>query len=556
MNQLLTPERDSRNAALWPKADLLLTGGRVWRGLGLPETAALALWKGRVLAAGSAADLAELKGPQTRIIDLRGRLAVPGFCDAHEHLIPIGLGLVELDFKPPKATRIEEIVGAVKAEAARLGPGRWIIGRGYDHFHLDVKRHPLREELDRAAPENPVYIRRTCGHMGVASSRALAAAGIAEGVNDPPGGAFERRDGRLTGLVQERAQEVVYRAMPKPGRAQLIDAIERAGRHCLAQGITSVVDAGVGLRAKFQEWFAYQEAKRSGKLPLRAYLSFTGGHDGALADAEAAGLVTGIGDEWLRIGPVKLWADGSAGGKTAAMSEPYRCSHGNRGILCYDGREMDAMVGDAHEKGWQIAVHAIGDAAIQQAIVAIEKAQTKTPRADARARIEHCGFVTDRQIGEMKRLGIIPSPQPVFVHEFGDLYVDVLGEARAEASYPMRRWHERGLRPAAGSDAPVSSDDPLIGLHVMVTRKTDRGRVLGAGETLPLAEALHTYTANGAHSAFAEAERGTLAVGMLADVAVIDRDLFATPPGELLQAKVDLTLVGGEVRYDRLGEAR
>ncbi|MBL8687451.1 MAG: amidohydrolase [Rhodospirillaceae bacterium] len=538
----------------WPKADTVLAGGRVWRGLGLAETGALALWKGRVLAAGSAEELDALVGPETRRIDLRGRLAVPGFCDAHEHLIPIGLGLVELDFKPPKATTISQIVEAVKAEAARLGPGQWIIGRGYDHFHLDVKRHPLRDELDRAAPNNPVYIRRTCGHMGVANTRALAAANIPEGVNDPPGGAFERSEGKLTGLVQERAQEVVYRAMPKPNRAHLIDAIERAGRHCLSQGITSVVDAGVGLRAKFQEWFAYQEAKRTGRLSVRSYLSFTGGPDGALAEAQANGLITGVGDEMMRIGPVKFWADGSAGGRTAAMSEPYRCCGNEKGMLCFEDREMEEMVLDVHAAGYQIAIHAIGDAAIEQAIVAVDKALRKVPKADARPRIEHCGFVTDRQIGEMKRLGMIPSPQPVFIHEFGDLYVDVLGEARSNASYPMRRWHDRGLRPAAGSDAPVSSDDPLIGLHVMVTRKTDRGRVLGSSETLPLADALHTYTANGAYSAFAEAERGTLEPGMLADIAVVDRDLFKADAGELLEAKVDLTILGGEVRFDRRGE--
>jgi predicted amidohydrolase YtcJ len=543
-----------RQITALPKADAILSGGRIWRGLGPPETAAIALWKGRVLAAGSDADLSGVVGPGTRRIDLRGRLAVPGFCDAHEHLIPIGLGLVELDFKPPKATTIAEIVQAVKAEAARLGPGQWIIGRGYDHFHLDVKRHPLREELDRAAPENPVYIRRTCGHMGVANSRTLTVAGIPEGVNDPPGGAFERREGRLTGLVQERAQEIVYRAMPKPNRAHLIDAIERASDHCLSQGITSVVDAGVGLRAKFQEWFAYQEAKRTGRLKVRSYLSFTGGPDGALADAKAAGLVTGVGDDWMRIGPVKFWADGSAGGRTAAMTEPYRCCAGDKGMLCFEDREMEAMVADAHAAGYQIAIHAIGDAAIEQAIVAVDKALKAVPKPDARARIEHCGFVTDRQIDAMKRLGIIPSPQPVFIHEFGDLYVDVLGEERSAASYPMRRWHDRGLRPAAGSDAPVSSDNPLIGLHVMVTRKTDRSRVLGSSETLPLAEALHTYTANGAYSAFAEKERGTLEVGMLADIAVIDRDLFSAEPAELLEAKVDLTFVGGDARYDRLGE--
>ncbi|MBM3545732.1 MAG: amidohydrolase [Alphaproteobacteria bacterium] len=538
----------------WPKADTVLTGGRVWRGLGLAETAAIGLWKGRVLAAGGDSDLAGLVGPETRRIDLRGRLAVPGFCDAHEHLIPIGLGLVELDFKPPKATTIAQIVEAVKAEAKRVGPGQWIVGRGYDHFHLDVKRHPLREELDRAAPENPVYIRRTCGHMGVANSATLKAANIPEGVNDPPGGAFERKEGKLTGLVQERAQEIVYRAMPKPNRAHLIDAIERASNHCLSQGITSVVDAGVGLRAKFQEWFAYQEAKRTGRLRVRSYLSFTGGPDGALADAKEAGLVTGVGDEWMRIGPVKFWADGSAGGRTAAMSEPYRCCGNEKGMLCFEDREMEAMVAEVHEAGYQIAIHAIGDAAIEQAIVAVDKALKKHPKEDARPRIEHCGFVTDRQIGEMKRLGMIPSPQPVFIHEFGDLYVDVLGEERSAASYPMRRWHDRGLRPAAGSDAPVSSDNPLIGLHVLVTRKTDRNRVLGASETLPLAEALHTYTANGAYSAFAEKERGTLEPGMLADIAVLDRDVLEAEPAALLEAKIDLTLVGGEVRYDRMAE--
>ncbi|MBM3531839.1 MAG: amidohydrolase [Alphaproteobacteria bacterium] len=538
----------------WPKADTVLAGGRIWRGLGLAETSALALWKGRVLAAGGDSDLDGLIGPETRRINLRGRLAVPGFCDAHEHLIPIGLGLVELDFKPPKATTIEQIIAMVKAEAARLGPGKWVIGRGYDHFHLDVKRHPLREELDRAAPNNPVYIRRTCGHMGVANSATLKAANIPEGVNDPPGGAFERKEGRLTGLVQERAQEVVYRAMPKPSRAHLIDALERASTHCLSQGITSVVDAGVGLRAKFQEWFAYQEAKRSGRLRVRSYLSFTGGPDGALADAKEAGLVTGVGDEWMRIGPVKFWADGSAGGRTAAMSEPYRCCGSEKGMLCFEDREMEAMVAEVHEAGYQVAIHAIGDAAIEQAIVAVDKALKKHPKEDARARIEHCGFVTDRQIAEMKRLGIIPAPQPIFIHEFGDLYVDVLGEARSEASYPMRRWHERGLRPAASSDAPVCSDNPLIGLHAVVTRKTDRNRVLGSAETLPLAEALHTYTANGAYSAFAEKERGTLEPGMLADIAVIDHDVFKSEPAALLEAKVDLTIVGGEVRYDRLGE--
>ena len=212
------------------------------------------------------------------------------------------------------------------------------------------------------------------------------------------------------------------------------------------------------------------------------------------------------------------------------------------------------MIADYHARGFQIATHAIGDAAIEQVLSGYERAMGNNVDTQRRHRIEHCGFLTQDQIDRMARIGVLPAPQPIFLYEFGDLYVDALGHGRPEVSYPMRRWQDVGLRPSASSDGPVSSTNPFQGLYSMVTRKTNRGTVLGAEEAFTLEEAIGAYTVNSAYGSFEEAIKGTLEPGMLADVAVIDTDLFATEPAAWLQAQADLTVVGGEVAYDRLGQ--
>jgi predicted amidohydrolase YtcJ len=536
------------------KADLLLRGGPVFLGLEQGFAESLAIRGDRVLAAGSRADLEGLVGPGTLVIELNGRAALPGFNDAHQHMLLFGLELMEVALQPSEVRTLAALQARIKARAESAAPGEWVIGRRYDHFHLDIGRHPVAPELDAVAPDNPVWITRTCGHMGVANSRALALAGIDAATPDPPGGVIERQDGALTGRLFENAQDLVKRVLPRHDRAAMVEALERAGRLFLSHGITSVMDAGVGLRQKFEDYLAYREARDRGRLPVRVYLSFTGGPDGIQPQAFERGLVTGAGDEALKAGSVKLFADGSAGGKTAAMTLPYICSCGERGMFIYGDAELDAWVEGYQAQGYQISIHAIGDAAIGQALAALEKAMAAHPAADRRHRIEHCGFTTPEQIAVMGRLGVIPAPQPIFLYEFGDLYVDVLGEERPAASYPMRSWIDAGLRPIASSDTPVSDFDPMKNLYEMLTRRTSGGRVLGSEETITLREAVAALTANGAYGSFSEAEKGTLEPGKLADVAVLDRDIFAVPPEALLETRAELTILGGQVVYDREGE--
>lgn len=537
------------------KADIVLRRGRVFCGLAEGCAQALAIRAGRVLAAGSDDALAPLIGPSTLVIDLRGRLATPGLYDAHQHLLPVGLGAAELDVRPRQAPTLDALLDKIRARAASLPIGEWIVARGYDQSRLDVKRHPTRDELDAVAPHNPVHLVRSCGHVSIVNSFALRIARVDEHTPVPPDGVIEQRDGRLTGLVAESARDRIKAVLPPITDADLVGAIERAGRQCLSFGITRVMDAAVGIKSGWREIEAYRTARRSGRLPLRVNQCLLGGPKGIAERAYAEGLVTGAGDDTLSIGPVKLFADGSPGARTAAMSEPYEGEPSNRGMLLLEASELDGLVRDHHARGWQLAIHAMGDRAIDQVLDAYELALGERPDPDRRHRIEHCTFVRPDQIARMARLGVQPVPQPVFIHDHGELYVSVAGEARTAASHPMRSWLAAGLKPAAPTDAPVSGFDPFAGLYAMVARRSSAGRVLGQGQALAMAEALAAYTEHGAFANRAEQHRGRLVPGMAADVAVFSRDLLAAAPEEVLHdTACDLTLIDGVVVHDRLGE--
>jgi predicted amidohydrolase YtcJ len=535
-----------------PKADVVLRGGRIFCGLADGFAEALALWSGRVLAAGPESEVDALVGPSTRVIDLRGRSAYPGLNDAHQHMMNMGMGLTQLGFKTE--TRLAGLLDQVRARAKQTPPGQWILGRGYDHFELDAKRHPFREELDAAAPDNPVYIVRTCGHMGVANSRALTIAGIDEKTPQPVGGHIESQNGRLTGLLQETARNRLTEALPDSTLDDLIEGIRLGQEHNLSEGFTSVTDPAVGLKQGYDDYRAYQTIRRQGGLRIRVHMMPLGGENGWHERAYDLGLMTGDGDEWLRVGPMKLFADGSAGGKTAAMTYAYKDTTDNFGIMIYPDEAMFDYVADYHRRGFQIATHAIGDKAIEQVLTAYELAMGNAIDATRRHRIEHCGFVRPDQIARMARLGVLPAPQSIFIYEFGDLYLDALGGERPAFCYPMRAWHDAGLFPSASSDAPVSSTNPFRNIYTMVTRRTSKGTLIGADQALSMAEAIHAYTYNGAYGSFEEGIKGRLVPGQLADVAVADRDLFSVPHDQIVEAANDLTIVGGDVVYDRLGE--
>ena len=535
------------------KAELIVKGGRIWRGVGGGVVSAVGVAQGRIMAVGADHDIDGLAGPQTRIIELRGRLAIPGFYDAHMHLLPLGLAQREVDVRPESAPSVARLLEQVRLGVGSRPPGEWVYGRGYDHFLMAEKRHPLREELDLVAPHNPVYIKRCCGHMGVANSAALAAIGITEATPQPDGGHREMQNGRLTGLLQERAQDAIFAAMPPPTAEELIQGIEDGGRLLLAKGITSAMDAGVGMRAGPADFEAYEHARDQGRLPVRAYLCLLGGPNGIVDWAYERGLITGVGDDRMKVGPVKIFTDGSAGGRTAAMRDAYLGGDGGRGIFLFSDDEVNAMVLDCHTKGYQLAIHAIGDAAIDQTLAAVAALES-APAENRRHRIEHCGFIQAGQIAEMKRLAMTCAPQPIFMRQFGDAYLEALGEARTAAAYPMASWIRAGLHPAASTDSPVSDFDPFANLHAGVTRRTSGGRVVGAAECLGVEDMLGAMTWNGAYGSFDETERGRIDPGMLADMAVLSKDILTIDADEFLDTQVDLTILGGDVVHDRTGE--
>lgn len=534
------------------EADLILHNGRIWCGREEGINEALAIWQGKVLATGTNADILSLKGRATDVIDLEGRFASPGLIDNHLHLIATGIAMGFVDAMPAAAPTLAALMKGISDRAAGTPKGGWIRARGYDQVKLDTGTHPTREDLDRAAPDHPVMLTRACGHVSVANSHALALAGISEATPVPEGGVIGLTDGRLNGFLAENAQNLVKAVMPEATTEELIEGIERAGQHLLSFGITSCMDAAVGHVAGFAEIQAYEMARLAGRLPVRVWLTLLGDPGVSIVeDSWRAGLLSGAGDDMLRVGGVKVFLDGSAGGRTAWMSKPYQGEPENIGVQMLPDAVVEEVVKDCHDRGYQMVCHAIGDGAIEQLITAYEKALAANPDPDRRHRIEHCGFPTGKQNARMKAAGILPAPQMAFIHDFGDSYISVLGEERGMASYPIGSWMRLGLKPSTGSDSPVCSPDPFPNLHAMITRQTGKGTVMDASERLNREEALQAYTEYGAWSQKAEGVKGRLVSGQWADIAVFDNDLLEASADTILSGtRCLLTLLAGRVVHD------
>ncbi|MCV9907807.1 amidohydrolase [Brucella sp. HL-2] len=535
------------------RADTIIYNGTIWCGYEEGTVEALAIWQGKVLAAGNKDQIWSLKGDKTQLIDLKGRFATPGLNDSHLHLISVGLTLKWLDATPKAAPTLESLLAAIRDMAASVPPGTWIRARGYDQTKLDIGRHPHKSELDAVAPNHPVMLVRACGHVSIFNSKAFELAGIDEKSPVPDGGLIEQQNGVLTGMVAENAQGAVRKAIPKATTVEMIEAIEAAGNLLLSYGITSVMDAAVGQVAGFDEIRAYNLAKLQKRLPVRTWLVLLGDPGPSIVQkCYEAGLVSGAGDDMLTVGAVKIFLDGSAGGRTAWMSKPYLGDDNNIGVQILPDAELEALVLDAHKKGYQLACHAIGDAAIGQLITAYEKALAAHPDPDRRHRIEHCGFSTPEQHERMKKAGIYPCPQQVFIYDFGDAYISVLGEEKALSSYPLKTWKDLGFKPATGSDAPVCHPNPYPNIYSMLTRETGKGTVMDARERVSIEEALQVYTEYGAFSQKLEKVKGKLIPGQAADIAVFSRNMLTAKPAEILNdTHCVLTIREGEVVFER-----
>lgn len=528
-----------------------------------PRATSLAVLAGRIVAVGDD-DLVD-QFDAAHVVDLGGRTVVPGFNDAHNHMLFYGGTLTSLNLASPPMRTVADICEAVRERAAQTPEGGWVIGSKYDQNKLAERRHPTARELDAAAPRHRVWLRHTSGHMCTVNSMVL---GDIAGLPIPPGGIVEEdSDGRRTGLVQEQAQAMVSGLVYPLSVDSMVDMIGLANRNYLAEGVTSATEAGVGAALVLHspiELRAWQEARRRGVLTVRTNLLMGVEmlhHSAHASDEEApfaldGGLSSGMGDEWLRIGGVKIFSDGSLIGRTAAMFEPFL---GDDGVECGCGmfqtepEVLRRLIIDAHRSGWQIGTHAIGDRAVATVLDCYAEAQRLYPRAGTRHRIEHCGVIAEGLLDSMKALGVVPVPQGRFVNEIGDGMKRALGAHRTPDAYRQRSFLERGIPLPGSSDRPVVNGAPLLGIHDMVNQRTSSGEPFVPGEALTVQQAVHAFTRGSAYAAFEEHYKGALAPGMLADFVVLGDDIFTIDRDGIGETSVDATVVGGALLHDRIG---
>lgn len=525
------------------KVDAVYENATVWTGAGV--TTALAVLHGRVVALGD--DARELSARAR--VDLAGGFVVPGFHDAHNHMAWFGMGLDDVPLGDCRS--VEEVYDAVAGRAATLPAGSWVVGSGYDQNKL-VGGHPDRRGLDRAAPGMLVRLKHTSGHMTVVNTAVLDQLDLA---HVPVGGdVVHDSDGSPTGLLREQAQ-LLLRPLTYPAPVErVVRGLGRASEQYLAEGITSVQEAGIGgglVGETPAELAAYQQARDRGVLRVRSTVMVAASvlHD--LPDDAGfgldLGLRTGLGDEWLRVGPMKLFADGSLVGRTCAMHDPFDGEPDNRGYFQVPEDELARTIRRAHEAGWQIATHAIGDRAITVVLDAYEAALAASPRTDHRHRIEHCAVLQPAELSRLASLGIIPSPQGRFVNELGDGMRAALGESRVPWCYRLRSVLDAGCALPASSDRPVVNGAPLLALADMVRRRTASGVPFAPEEALTPEQALRAYTYGSAYATFAERDLGTLEPGKLADFAVLSGSPLDESALDALSVRG--TAVGGELRY-------
>ena len=522
-------------------AELVLRG-RIWTGRGRPLASALAASGGRVQALDAEAQAAI--GPRTRVVELDGRLAVPGFNDAHVHFLEGGLALLSVDLRD--AADEAELARRVGERARTLPAGEWITGGQWDHEAWPSRQLPGRAALDPLTPGHPVFVRRLDGHMALCNAAALRAAGITRDTPDPPGGTIERgAAGEPTGVLKDKAMDLVRQAMPPRSPERMRLGVAAAMAEAARLGVTTVQD-----NSPPESLPVYQELRADGALTVRicAWRPIE-----TLDALVAAGVPAGLGDAWLYVGALKLLSDGSLGAGTAAFFEGYTDEPANRGLLLKTEQETERLILAADAHGYPLAVHAIGDRANALVLDCFEKARRADPGRRRRWRIEHAQHVRAADVARFRDLEVVASVQPFHAVDDMRFAERRLGAARAREAYRLRSFQEAGVALAFGTDWYVEPLDPRTVLHAAVLRRGLDGRPAEGWmpqERLTMEEALHAYTAGSAWAEGSEGVKGTLEPGRLADVAVLGDDVLAHPEA-VLRTPVEMTIVGGRIVYER-----
>ncbi len=537
-----------------PPVTLAIVNARVWTGdSAQPWAEAVAVAGDRLVAVGSNDAVRALAGT-ARVIDAAGGMVTPGFIDSHVHFLGGGFGLAAVQLRD--AATKAEFIRRIAAFAKTQPKGTWILRGDWDHT-LWGGELPTRAWIDSVTPEHPVLVNRLDGHMALANSAALRAAGVTDAVADVPGGAVVRdAQGRPTGVLKDNATALVEHAIPLPAEAQWQRAIDTAMAHVAARGVTAVHHVGAaGTGNAWDELAALRRAHEAGRLRIRFRVAVPLGDWQRLRDTIRA---RGTGDDWLRIGMLKGFVDGSLGSHTAAMLAGFTDAPADSGFYVTPPESLVAWVKGADAAGLQVAVHAIGDRAIRTQLDIFERVARENPARDRRFRIEHAQHIAPPEFPRFAQLGVIASMQPYHAADDGRWADRIIGAERAKGTYAFRSLRDAGARLAFGSDWFVAPPTPLEGIKAAVTRRTLDGAHPDGwvpAEKITVEDALRAYTAGSAYAGFQERELGTLAVGRLADLVLLDRDLTAIAPATIDQAVVRLTVVGGRVVYDAGGTA-
>lgn len=527
-------------------ADLILINGKIYTvERDQPWTNACAIKDGKFIAVGETDLIQKFKGKNTEMIDLNGRLVLPGFNDAHIHFSDGGFYLSGINLRDAKDEN--EFVERIKNYAAKLNKGEWILNGNWDHEAWPSKKHPHKKLIDDVTKDNPVYVQRLDGHIALVNSLALKLAGITKDTPNPQGGEITKdpQTGEPTGILKDAAQSLIGAVIPSPSKEQLKHAVGIAIHHANSLGVTSIQD-----NSSAADLEIYQELLKEGKLTLRIN-AWRAGY--LHIHFEKIGMSSNFGNDMLRIGTMKVFVDGSMGAGTALFFEPYADDPATSGIPIYTENELNDAINAIDKAGLQIAAHAIGDKANTWILNAFEKAFQENGKRDARHRVEHAQVVLPDDVKRFHELGIIASIQPS--HCIDDMrWAEKRIGNRCQHAYLFNSFVKSGVKIAFGTDWTVEPLDPMLGLYAAVTREFPEGGPEGGwypDEKISLEQAIEFYTLGSAYAEFQEDVKGSIRVGKLADLVVLDKNLFEIEPKTILDTKVDLTIVGGKIVFKR-----